>query len=81
MEAWHAVGAGVAAAFGLAIVAVLVSKNAQTGTVLTSGGTALSSIIQAAVSPVTGGGSTSFLGTGIGNALTSGGAAQLGTYG
>jgi hypothetical protein len=80
MEPWHAVAAGLAAVFGLAIVAVLVSKNAQTGSVLTSGGTALAQVIQAAVSPVTGG-SSSFLGTGIGNALTSSGAAQLGTFG
>jgi PRD1 phage membrane DNA delivery len=40
---------------GLAIVAVVVSQNAQTGTVLTSAGTALSSVIGAAVSPITGG--------------------------
>ena len=50
------IGAGVVAIvagiIGLAIVAVVVSKNANTGTVLTSGGTALSSIITAAVSPV-----------------------------
>jgi hypothetical protein len=38
---------------GLAIVAVIVSKNAQTPTVITSFGTALSGIIGAAVSPVT----------------------------
>ena len=37
---------------GVAIVAVLVSKNAQTGTVVTSFGTAVSSIIGAAVKPV-----------------------------
>ena len=50
------IGAGVVAIvagiIGLAIVAVVVSKNANTGTILTSGGTALSSIITAAVSPV-----------------------------
>jgi FtsH-binding integral membrane protein len=50
------IGAGlvaiVAGIIGLAIVAVVVSKNAQTGTVLTSGGSALASIITAAVSPV-----------------------------
>lgn len=45
----------IAGVIGLAIVAVIVSKNAQTPTVLTSGGTALSSIIGAAVSPVSGG--------------------------
>jgi PRD1 phage membrane DNA delivery len=36
----------------LAIVAVLVSKNASTGGVLTSGGNALSNVIRAAVSPI-----------------------------
>jgi PRD1 phage membrane DNA delivery len=51
-------GAGIVAIvsgiIGLAIVAVIVSQNAQTGSVITSGGTALSSIIGAAVSPVSG---------------------------
>lgn len=36
----------------LAMVAVVVSKNAQTSTVLTGAGTALSSVIGAAVAPV-----------------------------
>lgn len=51
-------GAGVAvvtAVITLAIVAVFVSKNAQTAQVLQAGGSALSSVIGAAVSPVTGG--------------------------
>jgi len=39
--------------FGLAIVAVLVSKKAQTPAVIQGAGTALSSIIGAAVAPVT----------------------------
>jgi hypothetical protein len=37
---------------GLALAAVLVSKNAQTGQVITSFGTAVSNIIGAAVKPV-----------------------------
>lgn len=41
----------------LAMVAVLVSRNAQTPQVFAAGGSALSSIIAAAVSPVTGSGS------------------------
>jgi hypothetical protein len=41
---------------GIAIIATLVSKNAQTPQVLTAAGGALSTDIQAAVSPVTGGG-------------------------
>ena len=47
------------AAIGLAIVAVLVSKNANTAGVLQATGTGFGSIISAAVSPVTGGGSNS----------------------
>ena len=48
----------IAAVIGLAIVAVLVSQKAQTSTVLTGAGTALSGIISAAVAPVSGGGSS-----------------------
>jgi len=57
------------AIIGLAIVAVLVSKNAQTPTVIGSAGTALSTVIGAAVQPVSnnnsalGGLGTSGLGT------------------
>lgn len=40
----------------LAIVAVIVSRNAQTPTVLTSAGSALASVIGAAVQPVSGSG-------------------------
>ncbi len=48
------------AIIGVAIIAVLVSKNANTSGVLTSAGNALSTSIGAAVSPVTGGGMNSF---------------------
>jgi PRD1 phage membrane DNA delivery len=41
---------------GLAVIAVLVSKQAQTGSVLTAGGNAFSSVIKAAVAPVSGSG-------------------------
>lgn len=44
----------VVSIIGLAMVAVLISKNAQTPQVLQSGGQALSAIIGAAVQPVTG---------------------------
>ena len=44
------------AVVGVAIIAVIVSKNAQTGSVLQAGGTAFSSILNAATSPVTNGG-------------------------
>lgn len=40
---------------GLAIIAVLVSKQANTSGVIQSGGSAFSQAISAAVSPVTGG--------------------------
>ena len=41
---------------GLAMVAVIVSQRAQTPTVITSAGSALASVIGAAVSPLGGGG-------------------------
>jgi membrane DNA delivery protein len=45
---------GIASAIvGLALVAVLVGKNAKTGEVLTSAGNALAADIKAAVAPVT----------------------------
>lgn len=40
---------------GVAIVAVIVGQNSQTGSVIQSFGQAFSSILQVAVSPVTGG--------------------------
>jgi hypothetical protein len=43
------------AIIGLAIVAVLVSNQAQTGNVIKSAGSALAGDIAAAVSPITGG--------------------------
>jgi PRD1 phage membrane DNA delivery len=53
----------VAGILGLAIVAVIVSQKANTSTVISSAGTALSGIINAAVSPVAGG-STNLFGSG-----------------
>lgn len=50
----------VAGVIGLAIVAVLVSKNAQTSSVLTGAGTALSGVISSAVSPVSGSQTSNF---------------------
>lgn len=44
---------------GLAIIAVLVSKQANTSQVITSGGSAFSQALTAAVSPITGGGGLS----------------------
>jgi hypothetical protein len=50
-----AVVAIIAGLVGLAIVAVVLSKNAQTPTIITNAGTALSGVIGAAVAPVSGG--------------------------
>lgn len=50
----------VAGVISLAIIAVLVSQKAQTSTVLTGAGTALSTVIQAAVSPVSGSSTNQF---------------------
>lgn len=57
---------------GLAIIAVLVSKNANTSGVISAGGSAFTSAIGAAVSPVTGGsglGSIGFGGVSEGNGI------------
>lgn len=43
------------AVIGVAIIAVLVSSQAQTANVLTAGGTAISKVLGSALSPVTGG--------------------------
>jgi hypothetical protein len=43
------------AIIGVAMVAVLVSRNSNTSGVINSGGNALSSLLRTAVSPVTGG--------------------------
>ena len=45
------------AVIGLAIISVLVSKNAQTGTVLGQAGNAFANILGSAEAPVTGGSS------------------------
>ena len=54
----------VAGIIGLAMVAVLVSKKAQSPAVIQSTGAALSSIIGAAVAPVTSSGGNTFGGIG-----------------
>lgn len=58
---------------GVALVAVLVSKNAQTPQVINSGGNALSNFLAVAVSPVTGGGQ----GGRFGGGLTAGGLGSI----
>lgn len=42
----------VTALIGVAIIAVIVGKNAQTGNVITSGGNALANVLKAATGPV-----------------------------
>lgn len=56
----------VTGVIGLAVVAVLVGQRAQTSSVLQAGGTALSQIIGAAVSPVATGNQYGSGGTSIG---------------
>lgn len=46
----------ILAVIGVAIIAVLVSSQAQTANVLTAGGTAISKVLGSALSPVTGSG-------------------------
>ena len=58
---------------GLALVAVILSKNANTANVIGSAGTALARDISAAVSPITGGG-----GIGLGSMYSSGGFTSYG---
>ena len=53
------IAATLGGVFTVAIIALIVSKNAQTGSVLTSGGSALAAVINAAVSPVSGNGTGS----------------------
>lgn len=60
---WSGIVTIAVAIIGVAIVAVIVSKNAQTPQVLQAAGQALSTGIGAAVSPVTGGSGLGNLGT------------------
>lgn len=56
MDKWVEAGVSIAVAIiGIAIIAVLVSRQANTSGVISSAGTAFSSILKAATSPVTGG--------------------------
>jgi PRD1 phage membrane DNA delivery len=50
----------IAGVIGLAMVAVLVSSKANTSTVLKGAGSALSSVISSAVSPITGSSTNTF---------------------
>ena len=59
----------VTAIVGLAIIAVLVSNNAQTGNVIKQSGSALGTVLKAAEAPVSGGGFGSFFNSGDNTAL------------
>lgn len=51
-SAMTVISVAIAAVIGLATISVLFGKNSQTSNVISSGGTALSGVIQAAVAPV-----------------------------
>lgn len=53
-QIWQGVVTIAVAIIGVALLAVLVSKNANTSTVLTSAGTAFATALGAATAPVTG---------------------------
>lgn len=55
---WGTLSVVALAIVGVASLAVLVSRNAQTGAVITATGNAFSNALGVAVSPVTGGGAT-----------------------
>jgi PRD1 phage membrane DNA delivery len=78
---FEGVGAGLVAVVGgiitLAIIAVVVSRQAQTPQVLQAGGSALAAVIGAAVQPVTGNSQNTF--GGIGQNI--GGIGGLGGFG
>jgi hypothetical protein len=61
-NAGNGIGGGIIAVFaalvGLAMVAVLVSQKAQTGSILTALGTSGSSLLNAATAPVSASGNT-----------------------
>jgi hypothetical protein len=75
-EIWGGVVTIATAIVGVAILAVIVSKNANTSGVIQSAGNALSTDIGAAVSPVTGGGGLGGYGNVLGGTSLSGGASS-----
>jgi xanthine/uracil/vitamin C permease (AzgA family) len=60
------IASALAGVFGIAIVAVLVSRNARTGSVISTTVTALAGVISAATAPVTG---SSSVGNNLGNSV------------
>ena len=79
-EMWRGVILGLSGVLGLAIISVLVSQRSQTSGVISSAAGGLSSIIQAATSPVTGSGGN-ILGGGVSGASNIFGGASAGLNG
>ena len=77
-ELWSGVVTILTAIVGVAILAVIVSKNSNTSGVISAGGSAFAQDIGAAVSPVTGGSSLGMGGFGnvLGGTSLSGGASS-----
>jgi len=76
-ELWSGVVTIATAIVGVAILAVIVSKQANTSGVISSAGNALATDIGAAVSPVTGGSGFGGLGNVLGGNSLSGGASSV----
>lgn len=73
-EMWSGVVTVAMAIVGVAILAVIVSRNADTANVITAGARGFAADIEAAVSPVTGGGNV------LGGMTLSGGASSIYPY-
>lgn len=71
-KGWETIATVLAGVTGVAILAVLVSNNAQTGNVLASAGGAFANILSAATGPVTGNTSAPNVNAGGGGNLFSG---------
>ena len=76
-EIWGGVVTIATAIVGVAVLAVIVSKNANTSGVISSAGSALATDIGAAVSPVTGGSGLGGFGNILGGTSLSGGASSV----
>lgn len=75
-ELWSGVVTILTAIVGVAILAVIVSKNSNTSGVISAGGSAFAQDIGAAVSPVTGGSGLGGFGNVLGGTSLSGGASS-----
>jgi hypothetical protein len=78
-EGLTVISALASAVIGLAIISVIVSKNANTASVISSAATGFGNIIHAAVQPVSGSGTGGNLANSTGIYLTNPTGIQLGT--